>query len=126
MKQQLFIASRTCARVLALLLLAVPAKADVATIVNQVSQTSYQNYLDNSLYTHLGQDRGTPTSGHMYFGAQHDPARTNIQSALKSFGLTVTLDSFDPGFGPGNGFTYVNVVGQLTGTTRSTAWSRWI
>ena len=116
MKARHFIRVLACG--LTLLSLALLAKADVRAIVNQVSQSSYQNYLDNQLYTHLGQDRGTPVDGHWYFGAAHDAARANIQKAFESFGLVTRLDAFDPGFGPGNGSNYVNVVGQITGTTR--------
>lgn len=55
-------------------------------VVDQVSQASYSNYLDNMLYTHLGDDRG--------FGSEHDLAQSNIYSEFDSFGLTSSLHSF--------------------------------
>jgi hypothetical protein len=77
----------------------------VDDVVSQVSQTTYRNYLDNTLYTHLGDDRG--------FGPQHDLARDNISSQFGGFGLDTSLQSFSY-----SGSTYSNVVGVHTGTTR--------
>jgi len=77
----------------------------VGDVVSQVSQTTYRNYLDNTLYTHLGDDRG--------FGPQHDLARDNISSQFNGFGLDTSLQPFSY-----SGSTYSNVVGVHTGTTR--------
>jgi hypothetical protein len=76
--------------VLVLLTVAWPASSSEIglTIANQVSQTSFQNYLDNSLYTHNGHNRDA------LYGAQHNPARTNIQNTFQSFGLSTQLEAF--------------------------------
>ncbi len=76
----------------------------VLEIVQKVSQTSFTSYLDNSLYTHTGDDRG--------YGAQHDLARTSIYNSFLSFGLETSLSPFTY-----NSSTYSNVVGILRGTT---------
>ena len=81
------------------------ANLGVSEIVSQVSQTTYTNYLDNMLFTHLGDDRG--------YGSEHDLARTNIYSEFSSFGLSTTLHPFSY-----SGSTYYNVVGTHLGTTR--------
>ncbi|GAH31928.1 unnamed protein product, partial [marine sediment metagenome] len=62
------------------------AALSVQDIVSQVSQITYTNYLDNVLYTHLGDNRG--------FGAEHDLARANIYSEFGSFGLSTSLHPF--------------------------------
>ena len=72
--------------------------------VARVSQANYEHYLDDMLYTHLGDDRG--------FGEEHDLARDNIVDLMESFGLTVTLEPFDLW-----GTTYYNVVGTKLGIT---------
>jgi len=77
--------------------------ADVSSIVNQVSQIQYSEYLGSSLYTYNGADRGIG-------GGQHDLARTNIYNAFSSFGLNTYLDPFQF-----NGNTYNNVVGVHQG-----------
>ena len=77
----------------------------VNDIVSEVSQTTYRNYLDNTLYTHSGDDRGS--------GPQHDLARDNIYSQFNSFGLNTSLQSFSY-----SSNTYYNVVGVHPGTTR--------
>ncbi len=79
------------------------AALSVQDIVSQVSQTTYTNYLDNMLYTHLGDNRG--------FGAEHDLARANIYSEFDSFGLSTSLHAFEY-----SGDTYYNVVGAHYGT----------
>ncbi|MCX7825480.1 MAG: M28 family peptidase [Verrucomicrobiae bacterium] len=79
----------------------------VSDIVNQVSQSSYQFYLDNLLYAHNGDNRGLG-------GAQHDLAQANIYNQFVSYGLQTSLDPF-----PYNGNTYYNVVGVLPGTSRA-------
>ena len=81
------------------------AELSVQEIVSQVSQTSYTDYLDNMLYTHLGDDRG--------FGPEHDLARSAIYSQFSSFGLSTSLDSFSY-----SSDTYYNVVGTHVGTVR--------
>jgi len=82
------------------------AAGTIQNIVDQVSQASYTDYLDNSLYTHNGDNRG--------FGAEHDLARSNIYNAFDSFGLTTDLDPFTYGE-----TTYYNVVGVHEGTVHS-------
>jgi hypothetical protein len=81
---------------------AVPAVQD---IVDQVSQTTYRHYLDDMLYTHLGNNR--------QWGPQHDLARENIYSEFIGFGLDTVLHPFSY-----SGQTYYNVVGVHLGTTR--------
>jgi hypothetical protein len=81
---------------------AVPAVQD---IVEQVSQTTYRHYLDDMLYTHLGDDR--------QWGPEHDLARTNIYTEFNSFGLDTILHPFSY-----SGQTYYNVVGVHYGATR--------
>jgi Zn-dependent M28 family amino/carboxypeptidase len=89
--------------VLALSLCATAAFAvTVGDIVNQVSQTSYTDYLNNHLYAHNGNNR--------WYSGQHDQAQTEIYNALSSFGLTTTRDPFTY-----NSQTYYNVVGVLPG-----------
>lgn len=68
-----------------------------------VSEASYRHYLDDMLYTHLGDNRG--------FGIEHDLAQANIVSILTSFGLEVTLEPVSY-----YGSTYYNVVGTQWGT----------
>jgi Zn-dependent M28 family amino/carboxypeptidase len=75
----------------------------IGDVVSQVSQTTYQHYLDDLLYTHAGNDRG--------YGAQHDLAQANIYNQFSSFGLQTTLDPFTY-----SGSTYYNVIGVLPGT----------
>lgn len=83
------------------------ARPDVISdLCAEISQTSYTNYLDNLLYTHLGDDRGIG-------GYEHDLARDNILNAFASFGLTASLDPFQY-----SGNTYHNVIGVLQGRTR--------
>ena len=79
----------------------------VLDVVEQVSQANYTNYLDNTLYTHLGDDRG--------FGSEHDLARSNIYAEFESFGLDTSLHGFQY-----SGSTYYNVVGAHYGTARPT------
>jgi len=74
-------------------------------IVNQVSKTTYSYYLDDVLYTHLGDNRE--------WGPEHDLAQSNIYGEFESFGLNTSLHSFEYG-----GSTYYNVVGAHYGTVR--------
>ncbi|MCC6909343.1 MAG: Zn-dependent exopeptidase M28 [Phycisphaerales bacterium] len=76
----------------------------VDELVAQVSATTYRHYLDDLLYTHLGQNRG--------YGAEHDLARQNIFDHFQSLGLTTSLEPFE------YGNTYYNVVGVHEGYTR--------
>lgn len=71
---------------------------------DQVSQTSYYGFMNNSLYTHVGNNRGRT-------GAHLVPCRNNIQAILQSYGLTVTLEAFTY-----SGTTYHNVVAKKVGT----------
>jgi Zn-dependent M28 family amino/carboxypeptidase len=76
-------------------------------MVDQVSQTSYQNYLDNSLCAHIGQSRFSDTD-------QHNTVRDNIEATFKAIGLNTTVDTFIDAYGR----TSWNIVGELPGTTR--------
>ncbi|MFQ5412100.1 MAG: M28 family metallopeptidase, partial [Phycisphaerae bacterium] len=77
---------------------------------DQVSEATYRYLLgDNQgepgiLYTHNGDSRGLS-------GAEHDPARDNIQSHFESYGLTVTMEPFTYASN-----TYFNVVATKLGT----------
>jgi hypothetical protein len=104
-RSPLFSIIKPYALMLACLALATPSRADVAAVVNQVSQTNYQHYLDNVLYTRTGDDRGLE-------GAQHDMAQTNLFNLFVSFGLQTRLESFTY-----QDRTCYNVVGVLPGTT---------
>jgi peptidase M28-like protein len=74
-----------------------------ALISSQVDSPTYQHYLEDLLYTHLGDNRGN--------GPQHDLARANIVNTLQSFGLTVALEPFVY-----LSVTYFNVVATQPGT----------
>ena len=89
------------------LLFAFNARAEslIDEIVGRISQTSYTNYLDNLLYTHLGDDRG--------YGSEHDLARENIYSSFESYGLSTSLHPFTY-----SSNIYYNVVGVHPGTVR--------
>lgn len=99
---------RRCCLLLAVLLAFLPRAlaAPIDVIVGRVNQSSYQRYLDDELYTHLGDNRRGRT------GAEHDPARDNIFDIFQSFGLNTTLHSFDY-----LDTTYYNVIGTLAGAT---------
>jgi hypothetical protein len=75
----------------------------VAEIVGQVSLSSYTGFLNDSLYTHNGDNRGIGAT-------QHDLARTNVFNFLQGDGLSTTLDPFNY-----LGTTYNNVVGVKPG-----------
>jgi hypothetical protein len=77
----------------------------ISQIVDQVSQASYTHYLDDLLYTHDGDNRG--------YGAEHDPACTNIFKQFNRYGLNPYLDPFSY-----NNSTYYNVVATHPGATR--------
>ncbi len=76
---------------------------------DQVSVTSYQDFLNSSLYTHVGNNRYITTS-------QHDLARDNIKNILQSYGLTTSLDTFTYG-----SQIQENVVAIQTGTVYPTS-----
>ncbi|MHC5108951.1 MAG: M28 family metallopeptidase [Planctomycetota bacterium] len=63
----------------------------------------YQHYLEDLLYTHLGDNRG--------FGPEHDLARDNIVATLEDLGLPVELEPFTYA-----SQTYYNVVATQVGT----------
>jgi Zn-dependent M28 family amino/carboxypeptidase len=86
--------------------LVVPSVADV---VDEVGQDTYQHYLDDLLYTHTGENRGS--------GPGHDLARDNISAELSSFGLGTSVESLSAVAGRG-GPQGGNVVATLLGTTR--------
>jgi len=92
---------------LASLVLAVSAWADIATVVNQVSETAYRHYMEDELYTHTGDNRGIN-------GAEHDPAQNNIYNHFAGLGLTTTREAFTY-----LANTYYNVIGVMPGTTRA-------
>ncbi len=75
---------------------------------DEVSQASYYDFMNNSLYTHTGNNRGRT-------GAHLIPCRDNIRSILQSYGLTVTLEAFTY-----SGTTYHNVVATKVGTRYAT------
>jgi len=79
-------------------------------LTNLISVDSYQQYLDDSLYTHDGHDRDALS------GPEHSPARVNITTILQSFGLAVELQPFSY-----NGNTHYNVVATQTGAARPNA-----
>ena len=87
----------------------------IMPVVNQVSQSSYQHFLDDMLYTHLGDSRG-------YASQQHNLARNNIHDHFQSLGLTTSLDVItEVEDVVGGTFQFnpplVNVVGVKTGVT---------
>jgi hypothetical protein len=88
---------------IAINVLPVVASPPGVVISQQVSQANYKHYLEDLLYTFLGDNRG--------FGPEHDLARTNIHDTLQSFGLTVTLEPFVY-----QTVTYYNVVAVQPGT----------
>jgi hypothetical protein len=82
---------------------ALAAPGPTATVIAaQVDPAIYQHYLEDLLFTHLGDNRG--------FGPQHDLARANIVATLESFGLNVALEPFVY-----NTVNYYNVVATQTG-----------
>lgn len=83
--------------------------ANILDVVGQVSQASYSNYLNTSLFAYAGDNRGLG-------GADHDLARDNIAAAFLSFGLTPVsgVSYLEPFLYSGS--TYYNVVGVQPGT----------
>ena len=74
-------------------------------MVNSVSQTSYTSYLNGSLYTHTGNNRGAGQT-------QHDLAKQNISALMQVFGLQTSYED-----GTYWGHPYSNVVGIKPGLT---------
>lgn len=72
-------------------------------VVNQVSQDSYTDYLDNVLYTRTGDNRGPS-------GPEHNLCRSAVFDAFVSYGLDTSLHEFYY-----NGQPYYNVVGVHRG-----------
>jgi hypothetical protein len=54
---------------------------------NLVDRDSYRHYLDDVLYTHMGDNRGRE-------GVEHNLCRDNVEAAFKGFGLDAQLDPF--------------------------------
>lgn len=101
----MLITRRTVAAALLAFLMSTPqvrASASGEAIGADVSISTYQHYLEDLLYTFLGDNRG--------FGPQHDLARDNIELTLQSFGLTVELEPFQY-----SGNTYHNIVATQLG-----------
>jgi len=69
----------------ALLVPSLPATEIGQQVAAQIRTDQYRHYLDDVLYTRIGDDRGRD-------GAQHDPARDNIAATFASFGLEVELE----------------------------------
>jgi hypothetical protein len=81
-----------------------PASEEGHYAADQVSLDSYYDFMDNWLFTHVGDNRGPS-------GPEHDPARDNIHDLFESYGLDVELDEFT-----WFGGTYENVVATKLGT----------
>lgn len=75
----------------------------IGTVVGQISESTYRDYLDNRLYTRTDDER--------LWGPQHDLARSYIYGAFTSFGLSTSLQPFSY-----NSNTYYNVVGVHAGS----------
>ena len=89
---------------LSLLLTVHALPTPILDIVNEVSRSSYHDYLYNDLFTHNGNNRA-------WSGADHSSCRDAILNTFNSFGLTSYVD-----VGTYSGKTYNNVVGTLIGT----------
>ncbi|MHC4695393.1 MAG: M28 family metallopeptidase [Planctomycetota bacterium] len=74
------------------------------TAAARVREDSYRYFLDDTLYTHPGDNRGS--------GPEHELARDNIFTILTSYGLDVALEPFEY-----LEDTYYNVVATKVGTT---------
>jgi Zn-dependent M28 family amino/carboxypeptidase len=98
--------------VLTVLALAPAATAGtIDSLVGAVSQSSYESFLVDHLYTQPGDSRGSSAS----LGAQHDLTAAYIHSTFASFGLQSAIEPVTVKW---RGVTYpaANVVGRLTGT----------
>jgi hypothetical protein len=103
MKRGIFAA--LCCLILLFSVCSVQAVPSVSDVVSAVNQTTYRNYLDNMLYTHTGDNRGS--------GPEHDLARDNIYSEFSSFGLTASYSPFLY-----SGVSGTNVIGVHEGKVR--------
>jgi hypothetical protein len=103
MKRGIFAA--LCCLILLFSVCSVQAAPSVSDVVSAVNQTTYRNYLDNMLYTHTGDNRGS--------GPAHDLARDNIYSEFNSFGLTASYCPFLY-----SGVSGTNVIGIHQGKVR--------
>ncbi len=81
-----------------------PASEEGHAAADQVSLASYQDFMENELFTHDGDNRGPS-------GPEHDLARDNIFALFSGYGLSVYYDTFSYGGG-----TYENVVAEQLGT----------
>jgi hypothetical protein len=77
----------------------------ISSVLDDISEVTYTDVLQNLLYTHSGDNRGLA-------GAEHDLARANIFNCFSELGLQTSLDPFTY-----NGQTYYNVVGIQPGAT---------
>jgi len=77
----------------------------VDDIVNQVSQSSYSDYLNGDFYAYNGNNR--------LFSSQHDLAQQDIFDDFGAMGLTPTLEPFSR-----SGYSGVNVAAIWPGETR--------
>lgn len=84
------------------------ARADtpVAEVVEQLDPAAYRHYIEDVLYTHVGDNRGLD-------GAEHDRARQNIYDHFVSVGLPTSLHEFTY-----NGRVFYNVVAVKEGVLR--------
>jgi hypothetical protein len=67
-----------------------PASEIGQQVANQVNADTYHYYLDERLYTHDGDNRGTWPKG-----PEHGPARDNMVATFQDFGLSVELQEVD-------------------------------
>jgi hypothetical protein len=92
--------------VLCLLSCCVPVLASsIWGCVNQVSVSSYSDYLNNLLQTHNGDNRGN--------GTDHNGVRDAVAAQLRSFGLQTSIEH-----GTYSGTAYDNVVAIHQGSSR--------
>lgn len=95
--------------------------ATVQDIVNQISQSSWRNYLDNSLYTHSQHNRvfNSVTGGAANIpGAQHDLAAEAIYVAFRRTGWLTYYDPFRyTEDGTGKVWSGKNIIAVKQGTT---------
>jgi hypothetical protein len=77
-----------CVGLAALLLLGPVRASEVGQqIAAQVDVASFQNFIDNVLFTHSADNRGPA-------GPQHDPCRDVIAAVLGDYGFEVTIETF--------------------------------
>lgn len=105
------------------LMMAAPLTVNAVTIqevVNQISQTSFHDYMNNTMPTHLGQNRaidvGTLNNVKVH-GAQHDMAADAIFLAFRRSGWTTRYDPFAITDTSGVLWNGRNVIAVKQGTT---------